>query len=94
MGKFIKTWRKVFINTFLFLLSCFLIGVIYLIILSRDLPSLEELQRFNPEQVSKIMSADGKVISELYVHKRDVVMISKIPRNLRNALLAMEDRKF
>ena len=40
------------------------------------------------------MSADGKVISELYVHKRDVVKISKIPRHLRNALLSMEDRQF
>ena len=36
-------------------------------VLARDLPSLEELQRFNPEQVSKIMSADGKIISELGV---------------------------
>jgi len=63
-------------------------------VLARDLPSLEELQRFNPEQVSKIMSADGKVISELYIHKRDVVKISKIPRHLRNALLSMEDRQF
>ena len=83
-----------FLNTFLFLLACFLCGIIYLIVLSRDLPSLEELQRFNPEQVSKIMSADGKVISQLYIHKRDVVKISKIPRHLRNALLSMEDRKF
>jgi len=40
------------------------------------------------------MSADGKVISELYIHKRDVVKISKIPRHLRNALLSMEDRQF
>ncbi|MBT5078762.1 MAG: PBP1A family penicillin-binding protein [Candidatus Marinimicrobia bacterium] len=83
-----------FLNTFLFLLACFLCGIIYLMFLSRDLPSLEELQRFNPEQVSKIMSADGKVISELYIHKRDVVKISKIPRHLRNALLSMEDRQF
>ncbi len=89
-----NSWGKVFLNTFLFLLACFLGGLIYLLVLSRDLPSLEELQQFNPEQVSKIMSADGKVISELYIHKRDVVKISKIPRNLRNALLAMEDRQF
>jgi penicillin-binding protein 1A len=89
-----NSWGKVFLNTFLFLLACFLCGIIYLIVLSRDLPSLEELQRFNPEQVSKIMSADGKVISQLYIHKRDVVKISKIPRHLRNALLSMEDRKF
>ena len=85
---------KVLLNTFLFLLTCFIGGVIYLLILSRDLPSIEELQRFNPEQVSKILSADGKVIKELYIHKRDVVKISQIPKELRYGLLAMEDRKF
>jgi len=85
---------KVFLNTFLFLFACFLMGMIYLIFLSRDLPSLQELQKFNPEQVSKIISSDGKVVSELYFHKRDVVKIGKIPKDLRNALLSMEDRNF
>ncbi|SVC95019.1 uncharacterized protein METZ01_LOCUS347873, partial [marine metagenome] len=88
------SWGKVFLNTFLFLLVCFIGGVIYLFILSRNLPSIEELQRFNPEQVSKILSADGKVIKELFIHKRDVVKISQIPQELRHGLLAMEDRKF
>ena len=88
------SWWKVLLNTFLFLLSCFICGIIYLFILSRDLPSISELQRFNPEQVSKILSADGKVIKELYIHKRDVVKISQIPRSLRHGLLAMEDRNF
>jgi penicillin-binding protein 1A len=75
-------------------MTCFIGGTIYLFILSRNLPSIEELQRFNPEQVSKILSADGKVIKELYIHKRDVVKISQIPQTLRHGLLAMEDRKF
>ena len=88
------SWWKVLLNTFLFLLACFIGGIIYLFILSRDLPSIAELQRFNPEQVSKILSADGIVIKELYIHKRDVVNISQIPRSLRHGLLAMEDRNF
>ena len=88
------SWWKVLLNTFLFLLACFIGGIIYLFILSRDLPSIAELQRFNPEQVSKILSADGLVIKELYIHKRDVVNISQIPRSLRHGLLAMEDRNF
>ena len=88
------SWWKVLLNTFLFLLACFIGGIIYLFILSRDLPSIAELQRFNPEQVSKILSADGKVIKELYIHKRDVVKISQIPRSLQHGLLAMEDRNF
>ena len=87
-------WRKVLLNTFLFLLTCFIGGTIYLFILSRNLPSIEELQRFNPERVSKILSADGKVIKELFIHKRDVVKIGQIPQELRHGLLAMEDRKF
>ena len=90
----IFNFGRVFLNTFLFLLACFLVVLIYLIFLSKDLPSLEELQKFNPEQVSKIMSSDGEVLSELYFHKRDVVKIGKIPKNLRNALLSMEDRNF
>jgi len=88
------SWRRVLLNTFLFLLACFIGGIIYLFILSRDLPSIAELQRFNPEQVSKILSSDGKVLKELYIHKRDVVNISQIPQYLRHGLLSMEDRSF
>ena len=88
------SWGRVFFNTFLFLLACFIMGIIYLFVLSKDLPSIEELQRFNPEQVSKILSSDGKIIKELFIHKRDVVKISQIPKELRHGLLAMEDRNF
>ena len=64
-------------------------------ILSRDLPSLDELQQFNPEEVSKIYSADGVLLKELHLGSpRDVVKISQIPKNLRSALLVMEDRDF
>ena len=89
-----QTWSKVLLNTFLFLMACFIIGIIYLFVLSKDLPSIDELQRFNPEQISKILSADGVLLKELYIHKRDVVKISEIPQHLRYALLAMEDRNF
>lgn len=58
------------------------------------MPSLDELQKFNPDQVSKIISSDGEVLKKLYVAKRDMVSINVIPENLRNALLSMEDRDF
>ena len=73
------------------LLICLLI---YIFFISRDLPSLDELQKFNPDQVSKIISSDGKVVKKLYVAKRDMVSISVIPKELRHALLSMEDRDF
>ena len=41
------SWGRVFLNTFLFLLACFIGGIIYLFVLSQNLPSIAELQRFN-----------------------------------------------
>ena len=85
---------KVFLNTFLFLFAIFLSIVIFMIVLSRDLPSLEELQKFNPETISKIISNDEILLKELYVQKRDVISLGKMPENLINAVLSMEDRDF
>ena len=66
----------------------------YLFSLSKNLPSIDELNKYNPEQVSKILSADDIVIKKLYTHKRDMVDISNIPQHLIDALIVMEDREF
>ena len=87
-------WKNIFLKTLLFYFFIFSSLTIYISFLAKDLPSLDELQKFNPQQVSKIISADGVVINKLYTHKRDMVNISFIPVNLRNALFAMEDRNF
>ena len=65
-----------------------------MIVLSRDLPSLEELQKFNPETISKILSSDDILLKELYIQKRDVIPLGKMPQDLINAVLSMEDRDF
>ena len=88
------TWFKVILNCFIIYFLIFVVSLIYMFFLSKDLPSLDELQKFNPQQVSKIISADGVVVKKLYTHKRDMVNISHIPVHLRNALFAMEDRDF
>ena len=88
------TWFKVILNCFIIYFLIFVVSLIYIFYLSKDLPSLDELQKFNPQQVSKIISADGVVVKKLYTHKRDMVNISHIPVHLRNALFAMEDRDF
>ena len=88
------TWSKIILHCFIVYFLAFILSIFYINILSKDLPSLDELQKFNPQQVSKIVSADGAVIKKLYTHKRDMVNISLIPVHLRNALFAMEDRDF
>ena len=89
-----KIWFKVFRNTLLFSLFCSLIVIAYLFNLSKNLPSIDELNKYNPEQVSKVISSDGTVIKKLYIRKRDMVDISSIPQHLIDALIVMEDRDF
>ena len=95
---FSYTYRKFFRFLFsLFFLSVTLILLIvsYLTYISQELPSIEALQNYKPVQVAKIISADGKPLKDLYIdQKRDVVEIGKVPKDLRNALVFMEDRKF
>ena len=63
--------------------------------LSYDLPTLDELKNFNPEQISKVISADGQVLHKLQaVKKREVVKIGEIPQGLIDALIVMEDKEF
>ena len=89
-----KIWFKVFRNTVLITLFCSLILIAYLFSLSKNLPSINELNKYNPEQVSKVISSDGTVIKKLYIRKRDMVDISSIPQHLIDALIVMEDRDF
>ena len=63
-------------------------------ILSRDLPSLEQLENYDPDLVTRIYSSDGLVLNELFVQKRVFVELEKIPRHMRNAVVASEDRQF
>ena len=43
----------------------------YMVSLSYDLPTLDELKNFNPEQISKVISADGQVLHKLQAVKKE-----------------------
>ncbi|MBI45628.1 MAG: hypothetical protein CMG66_05650 [Candidatus Marinimicrobia bacterium] len=88
------TWYNIFKHTFLLSFIVAISIIFYLLYLSNNLPSIDELNKYNPEQVSKILSADNVVIKKLYTHKRDMVDISNIPQHLIDALIVMEDRDF
>lgn len=68
--------------------------LIYINLLSQDLPSLATLEDFRPKLVSKVYSADGKIIKEFFEERRTYVPLDSIPADLKNALLATEDRNF
>jgi len=88
-------WGKAFLYTFLFLFIISISTLAYMVNLSYDLPTLDELKNFNPEQISKVISADGQVLHKLQaVKKREVVKIGEIPQELIDALIVMEDKEF
>ena len=72
-----------------------MVGVFCLILfLSRDLPSLEQLENYDPDLVTRIYSADGKVLNELFVQKRVFIELDKIPNHMQHAVVSSEDRRF
>ena len=85
---------KVFWISIGFILSGVVIVLLFVGFLSRDLPSLEQLENYDPDLVTRIYSADGKVLSELFVQKRVFVELYNIPTHMQNAVIASEDRRF
>ncbi len=71
-------------------------GVIIGWVVSRvaDLPDIETLEAYRPGEVSRIFSDDGTLIEELFIEKREVVPFERIPRHLKEAVLAVEDSRF
>ena len=76
------------------ILSGVIIVLLFIGFLSRDLPSLEQLENFDPDLVTRIYSSDGIVLNELFVQKRVFVELNNIPIHMQNAVIASEDRRF
>ncbi|MFA7362174.1 MAG: PBP1A family penicillin-binding protein [Candidatus Kapaibacterium sp.] len=66
----------------------------YLVYLSQSLPSLEELENPKIEEATKIYSDDGVQIDKFFLKNRTKVTFEDIPKDMINALVATEDRKF
>jgi penicillin-binding protein 1A len=61
---------------------------------THDLPQIRSLENFRPDAVTRIYSSDKVVLAELFIEKREPVPLKAIPRFLKAALVATEDRKF
>ena len=85
---------KVFWISLGIILSGAIIVLLFIGFLSRDLPSLEQLENYDPDLVTRIYSSDGKVLNELFVQKRVFVELFNIPTHMQDAVIASEDRRF
>ncbi len=68
--------------------------IAYIVILISDIQKHRDLATYQPNVTTKIFDKDGILISELFTQKRDVVTLKKIPKDLINAFISIEDSEF
>ena len=62
--------------------------------ISRDLPSIETLNNYNPPAVTQVFSRDGKLMAEFMRQRRYLVNLEELPPHVGQAFVAAEDGDF
>ena len=60
----------------------------------RGLPATQDLKKYQPPQVTRILARDGTLLGEDFVERRTVVELNAIPAHVKLAFLAAEDASF
>jgi penicillin-binding protein 1A len=63
-------------------------------ILPRSLPPVSALETFQPIQGTKIYDDNDELLTEFHVERRIFMPLSRIPKSLKDAIIATEDRRF
>ncbi|MCK9482834.1 MAG: PBP1A family penicillin-binding protein [Candidatus Marinimicrobia bacterium] len=90
----ILSWLRAFIFAAGIYAILGLIALLTSLYFSKDLPSIEQLQKVDPELVTRIYSADGVILQELFTQHRIYVSIDQIPPAMVQAVIAIEDSRF
>lgn len=59
-----------------------------------DLPSLETLTNYQPKLPLRVYTEDGFLLAEYGEERRAFVDIKNVPEHMKNAVIAIEDRRF
>lgn len=69
-------------------------GVAVYMAFAKGLPSIEWARHYRPPIVSTVWSGDEQLIGEFYNERRVVVPYEQIPKRLKQAVIASEDKDF
>ncbi|MFI0394901.1 penicillin-binding protein 1A [Paracoccus sp. p1-h21] len=61
---------------------------------SRDLPSHEQLAKYEPKTISRIYSGEGRLMDEFAQERRIFVPVSEMPDLVKQAFISAEDKNF
>ncbi len=76
------------------LLASLVVGLVGLRQLLVGLPQIHALEDYAPSQTTRIFDSGGETLAELSIEKRALLPLSKIPVDLQNAVIAVEDDQF
>lgn len=90
-----KTWWQLLLLTMLAAGFCLaaLIGLAGLLIYP-DLPSLDSITDYHPKIPLRVYTEDGFLIGEFGEERRAFVKLADVPAQMKNAILATEDKRF
>lgn len=60
----------------------------------QGLPSVADLKRYHPPEITRVLARDGTELASLFVERRTVVPFAEIPQHVKLAFLAAEDASF
>jgi penicillin-binding protein 1A len=73
---------------------CALALTVVYFVLAHGLPSIDWARRYRPPIVTTVWSGDEQLVGEFYNERRVVVPYEKIPKRLKQAVVASEDKDF
>ncbi len=92
---FMQKETSPFVYLFLFLMAVLVGGSAGFVIFSVwDLPQVRMLEEYKPSITSRVYSDNNKLLAEFFMENRTPVVLSDVPENLINALIATEDTRF
>ena len=59
-----------------------------------DIPSIDKMDEYTPSLTTYVYDINNQVIAEFSVEKRAILPLSKIPVDMQNAVISMEDQNF
>ncbi len=92
--RYVPAWKRALKPAAWILVSTLTVFVIVTISVSPELPSIAQLEVYDPKLSTKVYSIDGKVLKEFYRERRTRIPFSEIPKPVVQALLATEDHRF
>jgi penicillin-binding protein 1A len=91
---FNKWWQLLLLGLVIAMLSVVALVAIAAVFIYPALPSLEVITDYHPKQPLRIYSEEGFLIDEFGEERRAYIKIEKVPKVMKDAVLAIEDRRF